>query len=308
MKNPSESLLAKLKNTSKSTGVPMETMLRRYAYDRLISLISESAERDQFCLKGGILLSALFDGDMARPTDDLDFNGMQEGRNIEDFANTIRGICNSHNGEDGLVFDTENIKTMRDRDGIVPGGKIMMLAMIGKTRVRMLIDIGYGNAITPHAKLMEIPTVLPSLINPPMIAVYPAETTIAEKMHAMYRHGSVNTRIKDYFDIWRLSSHFSFEGAELSAAVANTFAQHGDPIPEEFDGLSEKYARLPMMQKQWKDFTKLSKHGADMEFFEVVEKVKEFISPVIVAARDGMEVGDWDPEQGWNIPVNGMAM
>lgn len=105
MKNPSESLMAKLKNTSKATGVPMETMLRRYAYDRLISLISESSERDQFCLKGGILLSAMFGGDMARPTEDLDFNGMQEGRNIEDFAKSVKSICSQHSGEDGLVFE-----------------------------------------------------------------------------------------------------------------------------------------------------------------------------------------------------------
>lgn len=306
MKNPSESLLAKLKNTSKSTGVPMETVLRRYAYDRLISLISESDERKKFCLKGGILLSAMFDGDMTRPTDDLDFNGMESGRNIEDFANSIKTICDNHNGEDGLSFDTENIKTMHDRDGIVPGGKIMMLALIGKTRVRMMIDIGYGNAITPFAKEMEIPTVLPSLVMPPRIAVYPAETTIAEKMHAMHRHGAMNTRIKDYFDIWRLSSHFNFEGEDLSAALANTFDQHGDIIPEEFDGLSDEYSNMPLMQKQWKDFTKLAKHGSDMSFSEVVDKVRTFIIPVVDAARGGPVAGDWDHEQGWTEQNLGM--
>lgn len=300
MKNPSESLMAKLKNTSKTAGVPMDTMLRRYAYDRLISLISESAEKDHFTLKGGILLSAMFNGDMARPTDDLDFNGLQAGRNIEDFASTVKGICERHNGEDGLVFDTENIKSMRERDGIVPGGKIMMLAMIGKTRVRMMIDIGYGNAITPHMKHMEIPTVLPGLIKPPRIAVYPPETTIAEKMHAMFRYGAVNTRIKDYFDIWRLSSHFSFDGSDLTAAVVNTFNQHQDPIPVEFDGLSDEYAKLPMMQRQWQDFTKLAKHGTDMSFHEVVDKVREFIIPVIEAAHGGLEVGEWEPDSGWS--------
>lgn len=106
MKNPSESLLAKLRNTSKSMGIPMENVLRRYAYDRLLHLISESNERENFCLKGGILLSALFNGDMARPTEDLDFNGMEVGLSIGDFERVLTEICASHDGQDGLSFDT----------------------------------------------------------------------------------------------------------------------------------------------------------------------------------------------------------
>lgn len=299
MKNPSDSLMAKLRNTAKSMGIPMENVLRRYAYDRLLSLISKSNERENFCLKGGILLSAIFNGDMARPTEDLDFNGMELGLSINDFEHVLTEICNAHDGLDGLAFETEKIKVLRDREGIVPGGKIMMPATIGKTRIRMLIDIGYGNAITPTTHTMEIPTILPSLIPPPRISVYPAETTIAEKMHAMARHGIINTRIKDYYDIWRLSEHFSFDGEDLVSAVRNTFIQHGDEIPKEFDAMSTDFSRLPTNKKQWNEFTKLSKAGEDLTFEDAVEKVRNFLLPVIEACHGGPAVGYWDPETCW---------
>lgn len=299
MKNPSESLLAKLKNISKSMNIPMETAMRRYAYDRLLQLISESSQKDSLCLKGGILLSAIFDGDMARPTEDLDFNGMKPGLSIEDFQNTLIEICKRHGDADGLSFDVDNIKILRDRDGIVPGGKLMMPAQIGKSKIRMLIDVGYGNTITPRTYQMEIPTLLPKLVSPPVMTVYPAETTIAEKMHAMVRHGAFNTRIKDYYDIWRLSSHFSFEGDDLTEALQNTFSQHGDKIPDEFDALSEIYTDSPQNNKQWKDFTSMAGHGNELSFKQAVSLVREFMDPVVTAARGGASAGLWEPEQGW---------
>lgn len=304
MKNPSESLMAKIRNTSKTMNIPMETAMRRYAYDRLLQLISGSSEKDTLCLKGGILLSALFKGDMARPTEDLDFNGMKPGLDISDFERSLKAICSLHNGEDGLSFDVENIRVLRDRDGIVPGGKLMMPAQIGKSKIRMLIDIGYGNTITPRTYQMEIPTLIPNLVSPPIMTVYPAETTIAEKLHAMVRHGIFNSRVKDYFDVMRLSDHFTFDGDEVAEAISNTFKQHGDEIPEELEALSKAFSSTPLNTKQWKDFTALAGHYRDLSFPDAVEKVSEFLDPIVIAARGGPSAGLWEPELGWQAPYS----
>jgi len=308
-KNPSESLLAKLKNVSRETGIPMETAMRRYAYERLLALICESEYRNDFCLKGGILLGALFHSAFNRPTEDLDFNGMDSSLGIAHLAGALQDLCSRHDGRDGLSFDIPSMRVLKDRDEMrVPGGKLLMLANIGKARVRLTIDVGYGNPITPSVRKMEFPTILPSLLPPPVITVYPPETTIAEKAHAMRRHGAFNTRIKDYFDIWCLSERFEFEGEDMAAAIRNTFEAHGDTIPDEFAALGQAFSASPQAQRQWKTFTAATGFGAEKTFTEVVEEVARFLYPAIAAANGGPPPGKWTPKEGWEPPSASMRL
>lgn len=298
-KNPSASLLARLKNVSRETGMDMPNVMRKYAHDRLLKLMHDNGTSELFCLKGGVLLGILFEGNVYRPTHDLDFNGLKDGMGLADLEKIIVETCNSHDGSDGLVFRTDSIKTMKDRDGIVPGGKLALDALIGTSRIQLKIDVGYGNVITPAAQQIMVPTILPDLVPPMPFSAYPLETTIAEKMHAMCRHGVVNTRIKDYFDIYIMSRSFEFIGEELALAISNTFAQHDTDIPETFSALSDRFGEDRRNGHTWREFIDMAKAVVTDDFAEVVRDLREFVEPVMDHAINGADLGNWHPESGW---------
>jgi predicted nucleotidyltransferase component of viral defense system len=298
-RNPSASLLAKLKNVRSATGMDMPNVLRKYAHDRLLRLMHDNGTSDLFCLKGGVLLGVLFEGNVYRPTHDLDFNGMKEGMSLADLERIIVDTCNSHDGSDGLLFRADTIKTIKDRDGVVPGGKLSFDAFIGTTRIQLKIDVGYGNVITPSARPIIVPTILPDLVQPVPFSAYPLETTIAEKMHAMSRHGAANTRIKDYFDIYIMSKTFEFIGDELAQAIRNTFDQHETAIPQTFSALSDRFADDRRNGAAWADFLEIAQAVVSDDFSEVVRDLRAFIEPVVEHAVDGAGLGNWHPETGW---------
>jgi predicted nucleotidyltransferase component of viral defense system len=299
MKNPSASLLDRLKNASRWTDIPMPMTLRKYAHDRLLDLMVRNGTADNFCLKGGVLLGVLFDGNVYRPTNDLDFNGLDRGLRIDHLQQIVGDTCSAHDGTDGLTFDVSTMRVLKDRDEIVPGGKLAFDARIGSTKIPLRIDIGYGNVVTPASRHLLIQTVLPDLIAPIPFQAYPLETIISEKIHAMSRHGAQNTRIKDYFDIYVMSQSFEFDGEELAAAIANTFDQHGDDIPERFSALSERFAESRSNAGQWNLFLKETRADIAAPFGEVVMHLRGFIEDAAAMAVGAIPVLDWSPYVGW---------
>jgi predicted nucleotidyltransferase component of viral defense system len=298
-KNPSASLLSRLRNVSRETGMDMPSVMRKYAHDRLLKLMHDNGTSDLFCLKGGVLLGVLFEGNVYRPTHDLDFNGLKEGMSLADLEKLIIDTCTSHDGSDGLSFRTDTIRTVKDRDGVVPGGKLSFDALIGTSRIQLKIDVGYGNVITPAATTIIVPTILPDLVPPVPFPAYPLETTISEKMHAMSRHGAANTRIKDYFDIYIMSKSFEFIGDELAQAIRNTFRQHSTEIPQTFSALSERFAEDRRNGAAWSGFLEIAQAMVTDDFPEVVRDLRAFIEPVIEHAVDGTGLGNWHPDAGW---------
>lgn len=299
MKNPSASLLDKLKNSYRRTGVPMPMTLRKYAHDRLLDLMVRNGTSENFCLKGGVLLGVLFDGNVYRPTNDLDFNGLDRGLRIDHLAQIVGDTCLAHDGEDGLTFDLSTMRVLKDRDEVVPGGKLAFDARIGTTRIPLRIDVGYGNVITPESRSLLIQTVLPEIIPPIPFQAYPLETVVSEKIHAMSRHGAQNTRIKDYFDVYVMSKTFEFDGEELAAAVANTFDQHSDEIPDTFPALSERFGESRSNAGQWSLFLKETRASIDEPFHEVVAHLRGFVGDVAAMASGAAPTRDWSPIVGW---------
>lgn len=146
---------------------------------------------------------------------------------------------------------------------------------------------------------MEIPTLLSDAAPRPVVAAYPMETVVAEKLHAMVQHGLINTRMKDYFDLWRIAGSLPFEGQVLSDAIASTFRRQQRPLPDHPQGLSD--AMVARSGSQWQAFVKKQKLDAPMDFGAVVTRVGEFLLPVIAAARlDGPPPADWQPGSGWS--------
>lgn len=296
--NVGASIIAKLKNHARANGLDVMTVLRRYAQERLLYRLSVSPEAEHFCLKGGLLLAAYNGGDLLRPTEDIDFNGYAGDGSVDLLEEALKNILAHPVEDDGVSFHAETMRVAKDREGILPGGKVILQATIHTARVDVRVDVGFGNAITPDARPMEIPTLLPDAAPRPIVAAYPLETVVAEKLHAIAQHGLLNTRMKDYFDLWRISETNGFDGELLARAIASTFSRQNREIPEEPRGLSDEMANRA--GSQWRTFLRKQGLEAPEDFGVLIAKVRDFLCPVLTAAREGSVPSlDWTAEGGW---------
>lgn len=307
MANVGASVQARLKNISKERSIDMVSLLRRYAQERLLYRLSVSEEASNFCVKGGLLLSAYNDGDLLRPTEDIDFNGFDPEADVAVVEAAIRRVLSTEVADDGVVFFPETIRVDKDRIGRIPGGKISFAAKVHTSKVDVRVDVGFGNPISPEVRKLVMPTLLEGVAPRPEVLAYPLETVIAEKVHAMAQFGLLNTRVKDYFDIWMLSRTQEFEGNSLVAAMTKTFEAQGREIPTmPFEGLTPDYA--DEQARAWKAFLGRIDHRDKLELGSVVADIAELIHPVAEAARSG-EVMDvtWSPDMGWESPSPSMS-
>lgn len=297
-KNVGASVYQRLRNLSKERGLDMPGLLRRYAQERLLYRLSVSEYADAFCVKGGVLLSAYNEGELLRPTEDVDFNGFDREANINDLDAALRAILAAQVEDDGVVFDLESMRIEKDRTGIIPGGKIALKALVHTAEVLVRVDVGFGNPVNPDVRLIEMPTLLAGSAPRPVVLAYPLETVIAEKLHAMVQFGFANTRVKDYFDIWMLSRLHEFEGEALTVAVRETFDVQEREIPEEIDGLTREFAEDA--EDMWKAFLKRIDARSNVSFPQVVAELSKMLQPVSEAARQGeILMGTWRPGGDW---------
>lgn len=299
MKNIGISIYERIKKAARANGVETSVFLRRYVQERLLHRISISKHADEFCLKGGILLAAYNDGDLLRPTEDIDFNGFDGAGDVQKLEAVLREVLAEELSEnDGVTFDISSMRVLKDRTGIVPGGKVSITAMLHTAKVPLKVDVGFGNVITPDAKMMEIPTLLVESVPRPVIKSYPLETVIAEKLHAMVQFGSENTRVKDHFDLLLLSRIHEFDGQLIVDAIRKTFVHQQREFPEEIGCLTEDYARKRV--EKWEDLVETT--GIDpISFPEAMDEINRFLMPLVAAARNNADVVEmWKPGLGWD--------
>jgi predicted nucleotidyltransferase component of viral defense system len=251
LQNVGASVRARLLNLSQQRNEPFELLLTQYALERLLYRLSISKYKDKFVLKGAMLLRHWLD-DPHRPTRDLDLLGFGDG-DPQLTLGFFKEIC-SIKADDGVNYDTENltVDTVRDESGY-GGLRLKCFATIDSARVRIVIDIGYGDATEPGLNEIEL---LPLLDQPPpKLRAYPPETVIAEKFQAMVHLGLANTRLKDFYDIWVLARAYEFNDDRLPRAISATFARRKTAIPTDRpDALTSAFANDPTKIQQWTAF------------------------------------------------------
>ena len=165
------------------------------------------------------------------------------------------------------------------------GVRLHGIAMLGTARIPLQIDIGFGDAVTPRPQRVQYPSLLG--LPPATIRAYPKETVVAEKFEAMVSLGIANSRMKDFYDIWVLSSEFDFDGAVLGRAIWATFERRGTPIPIQPPlALTTEFTSSPSKAAQWRAFVNRGRLVADPPIFGVVvERLAGFLWPVVEAHR-----------------------
>ena len=297
--NVPASVRQKLLNIIRKTGDDPNLVWSRYATERLLYRLSISEFAGEFVLKGAMLFT-VWSGEPHRPTVDLDLlgHGNDSGERI---ANVFRQICRMDVKDDGLVFDADNIRVSSIREDLeYHGQRVNLVAHLGKARIPIQVDIGFGDVITPKAEDIEYPTLLE--LPAPRIRAYPRETVVAEKLHAMVVLGIANSRMKDFYDLHMLASRFAFDGAILARAVKATFKRRKTPVPSVMPlALTEEFGHDVAKNVQWNAFIRKGslKHKA-LDLMEVVALLREFLFPITKAATDQVAPPKhWDAGGPW---------
>jgi hypothetical protein len=296
--NTSASIRQRLLNHSTAMNTDPNLVLIWYGLERFLYRLSVSTHSERFVLKGAMLFR-LWGGTDFRSTKDLDLEGF-----LQDEAEVIRevfaAICVQPVEDDGLAFDASSVKVTEIRDTQEYGGfRVLLTARLGTAILRLQIDVGFGDAITPTPAITEFPSILSQ--SRPRIRVYPRETVVAEKFEAMVQLGMTNSRMKDYFDLWFMSRHFEFEGPTLAAAVRATFERRGTLIPGRSPiALTMEYADDPKHVQQWAAFTERLSAEATPSLGVVIDEVSEFVLPAAIAAATAQSFNQhWKPQNRW---------
>jgi hypothetical protein len=295
-----ESVRKMLTRLARSRDETPETLFRRYARERLLCRLSRSEHAAQFVLKGASLFY-VWTAEPHRPTKDIDLLGLGP-LDAQAIGDIFRQICTVDGGDDGLEFDPRSVSTEEIREDADYGGvRVRLSATLTKARLRVQVDVGLGDLITPATQLVEYPMILPELaLKPFRLRVYPKEAVVAEKAETMVKLGMMNSRMKDFYDIAEIARSLPFDGSSLTQALSATFGRRGTALPRALPvALTDDFVIDATKQTQWQGF--LRRAGLPFGDLEVaVCSIRGFLWPPFEALGAGGEfVRTWLPGGPW---------
>jgi predicted nucleotidyltransferase component of viral defense system len=278
-KNIPASVRHRLLNKAKQEQRPFNELLQYYGMERFLYRLSRSPYAKQFILKGGLMLR-IWSASDSRPTMDIDMLGRTSndpGHILKQMQEILALVVEP----DGMIFDVaslqlEPIKKDADYQGI----RVRCLGFLDRARINIQVDLGFGDVVFPEPEAAQLPTLLD--YPAPQLLCYSQESAIAEKFEAMLKLGILNSRMKDFYDIWLLSQQFNFDGAKLARAIELTL-KHRDTIPSDpILPFTEEFAQTK--QIQWIAFCKrLQQEQIPKDLTMVVAGIKKFLEPVVTA-------------------------
>ena len=252
IKNIEASVRALLQNKAKETNRPFAEVLQYYGMERFLYRFSRSEYADKFILKGALMFT-VWQVPQRRTTLDIDFSSTY-GNQIATIEKVIRDVCKVSAAPDGLVFDSQAIKGQKIKeDADYEGVRVKFRGFLERARIAMQIDVGFGDIIYPKPKMIDYPVILD--LPKPHLKGYPAESVVSEKFEAMVKLGLLNSRMKDFYDIWLMMRQFDFSGSNLAEALKRTFGHRKTDLPKAQPLFAEEiYDEKSDRQTLWKAF------------------------------------------------------
>lgn len=278
------SIKDRLKNRSKETGRSLQDLFTVYGLERTIYRLSISKYVDNFTLKGGIFLYAVFDGNYARATTDIDFLAQEISNEAEDMKDVFKEIF-SQEANDPLRFDLDSLDVIPITEfKKYHGVNISIKAYLDRTEIPISIDIGFVDVIVPGKTEMDFPVLLSDEV--PRVYAYSLASSVAEKFEAIVSLAYDNSRFKDYYDIYVLAYMHEFDGVELADALKETFENRHTSM-DEIVAFEDGFADDPIRQSRWKSFVKKKKAMLPVTMEETIESIRQFLLPVVESIRSG---------------------
>ena len=287
-----DSVKARLKNFAIKSGCTFQEALTYYGLERAIYRISISEYAEHFVLKGGIFLYAIFGRSYERATTDVDFLARRISNSNEEMKSVFQSIFSQY-VDDAFVFDVDSI-TVEDITEFkeYQGLHVSFVGYLDRTKIPISIDIGFGDVIYPNAVKMDFPVILD--MESPRVNAYSLETSIAEKLEAIIHNGYLNSRYKDFYDIYVLSKRYEFSYEVLRNACIQTFENRKTQMTMDSAVFSGEFLNDPMHQKRWKSFLKKKKALIQVSMSDAMDWIKVFVCPLL----EGTEKTRWNPEKG----------
>ena len=299
LKNVTASFQAQLRNEARRLGVPFAEILQYYGMERFLSRLSKSRYVNKFMLKGGLLLYG-WNIPLRRPTRDIDFRGYLDNSETA-ILSVMQDIIAAPVPDDGVIFEAETLKVEQTQiDADYEGLRVKFTGHLGNSKIPMQIDIGFSDVVADRTLQVDFPTLFrePEALR---LKCYPKESIVSEKFHAMLHHAELNSRMKDYYDIWLLSKTFDFDSLSLQRAIKATFKQRETELPTERpSALTVEFASDN--RSRWRNFlTKIDRAAGEVtDFVNIIEAIWVFLEPPMQMSSGGRSKNlQWHPQTGW---------
>lgn len=277
-KNLSESVYYRLKNVAIARRRPTQEVLQYYSMERFLYRLSISQYRNAFYLKGGLMLM-VWDPITHRATVDIDLLA-KANNSTSNIARIIKEICSVAVQQDGVEFSADDLDLKESQaETEYPGLSVRFSAYIHSAHIQLRIDIGFSDQIFPRPAKIYYPQLLD--FPAPELRGYNPETMIAEKLDAIVKLGLANSRMKDFYDIWKLINQFRLKPELIAPIIKEVFENRKTIIDEFPKGLSEVFYKNPKAIERWDFFLKGIKHEP-ISFEKVVLEIREFFLPILL--------------------------
>lgn len=276
-----------IRRLARQAGGDVQELMTLYALEGVLARIALSQYRDDFVLKGGVLLAAFA---ARRPTKDIDLQATRLTGDPEEVAERVRIIA-ALEVADGLAFDLASVTamTIREEDEYA-GVRVKLTATLGTARLTVGIDVNFGDPIWPAPRLVDLPRVVPLGLPPVTLLGYPLTMVLAEKVVTAIDRGIANTRWRDFADVYVLTRLHPVDAAEFRASV-KTVAEYRNVA---FTPLLPTLAPMgDWAQQRWRAWRTRShrEHELPGAFADVLAAVAGFADPVLSETA----VGQWNP-------------
>ena len=264
-----KSLIDESKNKAVQNNITVNEVLQNYMFERILERLSISEYKNNFILKGGVLLSSIMGID-TRTTMDMDT--CLKGINLteEQLYKVLKNILDT-DVKDGVTFEIKNSKPIREDDEY-GGLKYNILAKFDNIKVNLSIDIATGDVITPgeieyNYKMMFEDKAL-------KIMTYNIESIIAEKFQTIISRNVLNSRMKDFYDLYYLIKYSTFSKDDLRLAIEKTFEKRNTDIKLINSNISV-IQESDLLQDLWKTYSQKHKYTKDIKFEDIIETIKK---------------------------------
>lgn len=276
-----------LRKLARRTGGDVQELMTLYALEGLLARIAASEYRDDFVLKGGVLLVAFA---ARRPTKDIDLQATRLTDDPDEVAERVRAIAGLALA-DGLVFDPASVAatTIRDEDEYA-GVRVKLMATLGTARLTVGMDVNFGDPIWPAPQLVELPRVTDLGLPPVTLLGYPLTMVLAEKIVTAIDRGVANTRWRDFADVYTLTRLHSVDAGELRTSIETVAEYRKVTLAPLLPGLVPMHERAQQKYRAWR--TRSHRDGElPAAFADVLTRVASFADPVLSATATGR----WNP-------------
>ena len=269
------SLKARIRNVAKQKNIPAQVILQNYMFERLLVRLSASEYKEKFVLKGGMLVAAIVGLDN-RATMDLDTTLKNLPLTPEAIRSALEDVCDMA-FDDGVVFEIGTISPIRE-DDIYGGYRVMLNARFDTLLTPLSIDVSTGDVITPHAVQYNFSEIFDDEKSYELWA-YNIETVMAEKVETILRRGVFNTRPRDFYDAYILTTTQKFDHVVFADALSATAKHRGTTeqiadVPSILRNIDES----PELKKMWDKYRKQFVYAADIEYGQIMTVLRSLMA------------------------------